>query len=227
VSRPVLILRPEPANAVTVAQANLKGLNAVGFPLFAIQAVDWTAQHSSAFDALLLTSANALCHAGSGFEAYRKLPVYAVGPSTAKAARNAGLIVRAEGSAGVDALLAAIHSRKLLHLAGEDATLLSPHRHNINQVAVYRSCPIAPSPAFWALIDQGPIVLLHSARAAVYFHDLVKSVKIDRISIVAISAKVAMAAGSGWEAVALAAHPRDEAMIEAAVEIAARHDRVV
>ncbi len=226
-SRPVLILRPEPGNAATVAQANLQGLNAVGYPVFEIEAVEWAAQRPSNYEAVLFTSANAVFHSGPGLETYRHLPVYAVGSATAKAARAAGLMVKAEGSQGIDALLARIQPKKLLHLAGEDATLLSPNSHIIDQITVYRSRPIASPPPFWAILEQGPIVLLHSARAATFFRDLAKSAKIDRISIVAISAKVAMAAGSGWEAVALAAHPRDEAMIDAAVEIAAKYDRVV
>ena len=226
-SRPVLILRPEPGNAATVVQANLQGLSAVGYPVFEIEAVEWAAQLPSTYEAVLLTSANSVFHSRSGLETYRHLPVYAVGSATAKAARAAGLMVKAEGSLGVDALLARVQPKKLLHLAGEDATQLSPHSHIIDQVAVYRSCPIVPSPPFWAILEQAPIALLHSARAATYFRGLTKSAKIDRISIVAISAKVAMAAGSGWEAVALAAHPRDEAMIDAAIEMAAKHDRVV
>src|SRR5690606_42072955 len=54
-------------------------------PLFAIKPLDWTPPPASQFDALLLTSVNAVMHAGVGLEQYKQLPVLAIGEVTANA----------------------------------------------------------------------------------------------------------------------------------------------
>ena len=226
-SRSVLILRPEPGNAATVTLAKGQGLNAVGFPLFEIEAVEWATQPASAYDGLLLTSANAIRRAGPGLLAYRELPVIAVGAVTAETARQAGLRVTAQGSSGVDDLLATLRPSTLLHLVGKDATPLSRHAHTVQNVITYRSTARAAPPEFWAALEERPVALLHSARAAVHFAALVEQKKMKWISIAAISAKVAKAAGNGWEAVALAAYPRDEAVIEAALSLAHSDNKAV
>lgn len=212
-----MILRPEPGNSQSVARAKAKGLNAFGYPLFAIEAVDWTGPPASDFNALLLTSANAV----RGLDAYCRLPVYAVGAATAEAARSAGLIVAKEGTNGVDAFLASLEPQKMFHPHGEDTTPTAPNGHEITQAITYRSRAVEPATPTWDALDEAPIVLLHSQRAIMHFAALTGQQGIDRsrISLVAISQAVANLAGSGWEAVALAAFPRDDAMIDAALAL--------
>ena len=60
----VVILRPEPGASATLARAAAAGIAAVAIPLFAIAPVDWVAPDAKAYDALLLTSANAVRFAG-------------------------------------------------------------------------------------------------------------------------------------------------------------------
>jgi uroporphyrinogen-III synthase len=218
-SRPVVILRPEPGNAETVLRAKAAGLSAFGLPLFKIESLAWTPPPTDDYEAVLITSANAVRHAGDHLSAYLGLPVYAVGYASAEAARGAGLTVAREGDGSVDDILKTLPAQKLLHLAGDDTTPLSLHAHQIDRVVTYRSRALTPEPQFWGLLERAPVVLVHSVRAATYFAELAKQSPTDQISVVAISGKVAAAAGNGWEAVATAAHPRDEAMIDATIAL--------
>ena len=85
-SRPIVVLRPEPGNRVTAAAIEGRGLRAIRLPLFAVQPVAWQAPDPAGFDALLLTSANAVRHGGAGLARLLSLPVFAVGEATADAA---------------------------------------------------------------------------------------------------------------------------------------------
>ncbi|CAN5472087.1 hypothetical protein BH09PSE4_BH09PSE4_03040 [soil metagenome] len=176
--------------------------------------LEWTAPHPALHDALLLTSANALRHGGQGLAALKELPVLAVGEATAKAARVAGFDVALTGSADAQSLLAVADGfHRILHLAGRDHTVRRGGAVT-EVIAVYASDPIhaSLSPA------EGATVVLHSARAARRFAELTDSQGIDRgrIRLAALSATVAQAAGSGWEAIAIAAFPDDAALIAAA-----------
>ena len=67
----------------------------------------------------------------------------------------------------------------------------------------------------------GGVVLLHSARAARRLGELVAAARMTRgeIAVAAISAAVGAAAGTGWSTVAIAAAPRDDALIDAAIAL--------
>ena len=106
--RPVLVLRPEPGASATVERARERGLSATAIPLFEIEAVAWDAPDPAGFEGILLTSANAVRLAGKQLESLRTLTAYAVGESTAEAAREAGFSIAATGDAGVDRLLGSI-----------------------------------------------------------------------------------------------------------------------
>ena len=88
--RPLLVLRPEPGASATVKRARELGLEPVAAPLFEIEPLPWEAPEPGGFDALLLTSANAVRHGGSKLAKLRGLRVYAVGDATAEAARESG-----------------------------------------------------------------------------------------------------------------------------------------
>ena len=96
--RRVLVLRPEPGATATLRRARERGLEAEAVPLFEVEPVEWSVPDPSDFDALLLTSANAVRHGGPGLQALRELPVHAVGEATARAAREAGFAVATIGA---------------------------------------------------------------------------------------------------------------------------------
>lgn len=212
--RKLLILRPEPGASATATAATSLGLNPVACPLFAIEPVAWSVPDAAAFNALLLTSANAVRHAGAGLGQLAALPVVAVGETTAQAARRAGFDVRSVGGAGVEALLATLPgSQKLLHLCGEDRASVE-HAHDIVTRTVYRARAL-PNPDLPDL--SGWVVAVHSPRAGARFAELVP----DRghISIAAISAAAASACESGWERIEHAARPSDAALLALAARL--------
>ncbi len=209
--RPLLILRPQPGNDATAARARTLGLAVVQYPVFEVAPVTWTAPDPRRFDALLLTSANAIRHGGPQLTSLHSLGVFAVGEATAEAARAAGFRVAVVGTDGVDALLANIPlSTRLLHLAGAD-------RHHANSPHVIDPLTVYESKAIPDLdLPTSPAVaMVHSPRAgACLAMSSTMSPTVRRhITIAAISAPAATASGEGWRAVAIAPLPDDAALL--------------
>ena len=215
----LLVLRPEPGASATAERARARGLDAVAIPLFEVEPIEWNAPEPSGFDGLLLTSANAVRHAGERLESLRGLKTYAVGEATAEAAREAGFDIASTGDAGIERLLGSIEADlKLLHLCGEDRTEIADARQAITPVVVYRSKPVdAP-----ALSAGDNVALIHSPRAGRQFAELVD----DRssVTVAAISEAAAKAAGNGWKLVAVADRPSDEALLALAARLCNKPD---
>ncbi len=214
--RRALVLRPEPGNARTVARLRAAGVEAVALPLFEVRPLAWEVSAADAFDALLLTSANAVRFAGAGLDRLSHLPVVAVGEATAVVAREAGMRVAVTGQGDAAAAVAAARDfPRLLHLAGREYVAIP----GITRVIVYASEPVTL--ASGALVQAvGKVVLLHSARAAARFAALAADLPRGSITLAAISAKVAAAAGGGWERIVVADAPNDAALVTAATMLA-------
>lgn len=213
-ARRLVVVRPEPGNARTVAAARALGFAAAAMPLFGVAPLPWTPPDPAGFDALVLTSANAVRHGGDGLDALRGLPVLAVGAATAAAARAAGFVVAATGSADAAALIDAASSYpRLLHLGGRDRVMVPVTAG----IAVYASDPL-PVPADAAALLHGATVLLHSARAAQAVAAL--PVERDATAVAAISPAVLEAVGAGWRRGAAAARPSDAALLCVAASLA-------
>lgn len=209
----VLVLRPEPGASATVERARQRGIDAVALPLFKIEPLSWSAPEASSFDGLLLTSANAVRCGGDEARDLRGLPVYAVGASTADAAREAGFDIASTGEVGVDRLLGSIDPElKLLHLGGEDRREPNDPKQQISFVPVYRSKACDNVDVRTA---EGSVAMIHSPRAGERFGELVDSSGVDRktIAVAAISRDAAAAAGKGWAAIEAADAPNDDALL--------------
>ena len=170
-SRPIIVIRPEPGCSATVAAGRAAGLDTRGFPLFAIRPRAWQVPPRDTFDALLLGSANAVRHARDALAGWSGVPAYAVGEVTARAARSAGLSVAATGAGGLQALLDTLSGPlRLLRLAGEDhVPMRSPPGITIDTRIAYTTEP-QPMPAELAeTLRAGAVVVLHSAGAARHF----------------------------------------------------------
>lgn len=214
-TRPLLVLRPQPGADATAARAAALGLEALVAPLFRIAPRRWE-MPAGPFDALLLTSANAARALDGRLD--RSLKVYAVGDATAKAAREAGFcdIVQGEGRvAGLARRAAADGVRSLLHLAGEDRTPFDPSGLSIETRIVYAAEPCDPPPMFAEAMEGDAVALLHSARAARRFRELAGPGR----RIAAISPAVLDAAGKGWATAIAAESPDDEALLAAAARL--------
>lgn len=201
----LLVVRPEPGSTRTLARLHGLHADAAACPLFATVPVAWAPPDPAAFDALLVTSANAIRHAAPALAPLAHLPVIAVGAQTAAAARAAGLTVAVVGTGGVAEALAAASFARPLHLAGRDH-VDSGHPTRI----VYASDALPMAPAAFASAARSRIVLLHSVRAAARVAALLP----DRSAtgIAALSPAVRAAAGEGWAIALTADAPTDAAL---------------
>jgi len=206
--RKLLLLRPEPGLTASAERAAALGLEVIACPLFRVEPVDWVVPDPAGYDALLLSSANAVRHGGSGLEDLKSLPVHAVGGATAAAARHAGFNVQSAGRGDLADLLAEIPaSLNLLWLAGQDRRE-APLRDRIDTRVVYRSVPVA-MPRLPPL--EGLVVAVHSPRAGRRLAELADGR--EHSVIAAISAAAAEACGTGWERIEIARQPEDSALL--------------
>lgn len=213
--RPLVLLRPEPGLSRSAERARALGLTVIAAPLFAIEPIAWAPPDPTCFDALMLTSANAVRHGGAGLAALRHLPVAAVGQATAEAARGAGFEVRQVGQSGAERLLASLPTGlKLLHLCGEDHYEGANQRRSIDRCVVYRAIAL-PAPELPAL--GRAVVAVHSARAGARLAALCS--RPDDVRVAAISEPAALACGPGWRAVAVAESPSDRALLALAARL--------
>ena len=206
----LLITRPQPGADATAAAVSALGHQPVVQPLLATEAVAWAIPDALP-DAVLLTSAASVRHAGDAAAALMGLPAHAVGGATAAAARAAGWCDVREGPGTVQALLDGLAPCRLLHLAGADRTDAQPPAGVAVDVAtVYRAVlqPLAALPA----VDG---VLLYSARTARHF-----AAEWDRlggargaVQLYAISPAALAAAGTGWAMAAAAPQPTEAALL--------------
>jgi uroporphyrinogen-III synthase len=220
------VLRPEPGASATAARAEALGLEPVVAPLFTIRPIPWDAPDPTAFDAILLTSANAAREAGPRLSAYLHLPCHAVGEATAAAAAAAGFAdVRAGPSDGAAAV--AGMSGHVLHLCGREHLELAHEGVSVKRRIVYAADPVASLPAAAEnALAAGAVALLHSPRAAATFASLLPAATRGGDTAAAISEAAAAALGPAWRRVAVAARPRDEALLELAAELCQKAGRV-
>ncbi len=220
-SRAIAVLRPEPGNGVTAAAIEARGRIAIRMPLFEVRPLAWQAPDAQAFDALILTSANAVRQGGPGLPALRRLPVYAVGNATADAALRERFHVALIGEEDAVSLLARAEAagvRRALHLAGRERTIEAG-----GIIAAVRTVYASErrTPEDIARLAGG-IALVQSARSAAWLGELVDAQGLGRsgIALVAVSASALGTAGTGWQRVVVPGEPTSEALIEAAIALA-------
>lgn len=214
---PLIVARADPGGATTVERAAAMGLDARHQPLFAARALAW-APPSGAFDALMLTSAQAARLAGPGLAELAHLPAYAVGAATAAAAGEAGLVVEMTGHGDAQTLIDAMAPRgieRILWLCGRERSALDARGAQLTPLAVYGVDPVDPPPDWVEAIARPAVLLAHSVRGAGRIAALAGRARA-HLSLVAISAAVAKAAGEGWREIAIAEQPDDASLLAAA-----------
>ncbi len=218
----LLIIRPQPGADATARRAGERGIDAITVPLFATRPIAWDVPDPANYDALMLTSANAVIHAGQGLDAVKALPALAVGAATKAQAIAAGCDVTLTGISGVSDLVKAARRagcRRILWLAGANHTKLDPHDGMTIDIAlVYQSYTLPPPGNMVKILGQPVLTALHSSRAAQVFASICEQHGIDRgtQSILALSPDIAQSAGSGWRAVIIADRPDDDSLLSAA-----------
>jgi uroporphyrinogen-III synthase len=213
----VLILRPQPGAEETAGRARALGLEPLVSPLFIVRPLDWTPPDPAAFDAVLLTSANAPRHGGDAMTPFLGLPCYAIGESTAAAGRAAGFTDVRPGPSDGAALIALAAAKGIaaaVHFCGRRHFALRHPAVAVTPIAVYAAEPVARLPEG---VGEA-LALLHSPRAAALFARLAGGQR-GAIRIAAISAQTAAAAGGGWASIDVAAEPRDHALLALAAKL--------
>lgn len=125
--RRILITRPEPGASATASQLAAKGFEAIVLPLTRIVATG-AALPGGGFDAIMATSANALrMLAAEISDALYSTPLYAVGETTASAARERGFRDVCTGRGSGAALASKVvddlgRGRRILYLTGRVRT---------------------------------------------------------------------------------------------------------
>jgi uroporphyrinogen-III synthase len=215
----LLLIRPEPGLSASAERARALGLEVLCYPLFRVEPMEWDAPDPADYDGLLLTSANAVREAGPELSKLTVLPVHAVGPSTAAAARDVGLNVATTGSGNLSDLLSALPaSLRLLHLAGVDHR--SDGEARIDRRITYRSVTV-PDPGLPSL--DGMVVAVHSPRAGKRLAEL--SGRRGTAAIAAISDTAAAACGRGWAEIAVAEEPNDKSLLALAAGLCHKSGR--
>jgi uroporphyrinogen-III synthase len=192
---PVIVTRPQPDNAATVAALRARGLQVLPAPMLRFEPVAFQDDADAPYGAVIVTSANALraCEDQPAMRRLKQLPLFAVGERTAQTARDIGFhhVVSADGDAPAlrDLITANIRasalqpSGTLLYLAGADlardlAGELGERGFNVVTQTTYRMAPIPSLPAdvcgaFAA--DRVEAVLHYSRRSARAFLDAARS----------------------------------------------------
>ena len=180
----LLVTRPQPDASRTAEALRARGHDVLVAPLLRIEPVAGAAIPPGPFDAMALTSANAVANLACRPDAaaLTALPLFAVGPRTAQAAQAAGFadVVAAAGDGASLAVLIAARlpsGARLLYPAAEQravdlAAALAPHGIAVETVAVYRAVPAtAFPPEAKAALERGTVdgVLHYSRRSAMAY----------------------------------------------------------
>lgn len=239
----VLVTRPEPAASDTATALSKLGLHPVIAPLLSPQWLSPTLPIDVTYDAIALTSANAVrgLHRIEGASALHGLPAFAVGDHTAEAARTAGFtdIRSADGDfADLVALLSGslVHGTVLYprghHVSGDLAAALTDSGLGVTDIVVYAMDPIAELPvAVQDALTSGEIagVLLYSRRTAQVFADLASALPASRkqaLAMLCLSAQVAEPLGpAGFTDIHIADAPNQAAILALASSFSGGQNR--
>ena len=228
-TRRVLVTRPEPGASATAARLSNMGLSPLVLPLTRIEALAPQPPDGKTFDALVLTSANAVRKApGDLLSRVSGLPCFAVGPATADAAQKAGLGVMLASGGDATSLASDIISRigpgaRLLYLCGRTRTpdleaALEIAEIHVEPVETYDAVALdISSRALRGQLAEGPLdfALVHSARGGALLAGIMARPELVEIfagtTIFSISAKAA--APLADHRVEVAEEPSEQALL--------------
>lgn len=211
----VLVTRPEPGASRTAEKLAAEGFESVIMPLSAIEPTRASLPGTpEAFDALVLTSANAVRHADrSLLEKLSSLPLFAVGQQSADFAASKGLSAGQWPQSGeAEGLVALVREKlrprsRLLYLAGhprraevEDG--LRASGFDVTLLETYRSRPIERDAGqIAALVGERPIdaALVYSAEGGRLLAGLIELhghlLGLEQAAFIAISPRAAATLG--------------------------------
>ncbi len=200
----LLVTRPQPDNDATAAALRARGYDVLLAPMLRFEPLPFPDDPDAGYRGVLVTSANALRAIADqpGFTRLLKLPLFAVGKHTARAAREAGFteVIVADGDAAKLRLKVAdsLRGKKkaagaLLYLAGADlsrdlAGELREDGFDVVMQTTYRMVPVPSLPTSVCddfAANRIEAVLHYSRRSARAFVDATRASGIE-ISALAI-----------------------------------------
>jgi uroporphyrinogen-III synthase len=236
----ILVTRPQPDNAATVAVLRAKGFAVLPAPMLRFEPVAFQDDSDARYGAVIVTSANALraAEGQSAMNRLKQLPVFTVGERTAETAREIGFsnVISADGDATAlrDLMVASVRAKKLkktdtlLYLTGADlardlAGELGERGFNVVTQTTYRMVPIVslPRDVCDAFASSGVEAVLHySRRSARAFLDAARAggVEISALAIPQCCLSEAIASivrDAGATQVMVARAPDEKALFEA------------
>jgi uroporphyrinogen-III synthase len=218
----IAITRAQPEAEKTARRVRERGAEPVQTPLLTIEPRPFDLRIAGV-QALLFTSSNGI-HNFAAQTPARNIAAFAVGESTAAAARGAGFTDVRCADGDVIALTQLVqtaldpHAGALVHIsgrhiAGDLAQSLRAAGFHVERRVAYEAVAATELPAAF----DGPldIALFHSARAAEIFVRLGAN-KAASLRAVCFSPAVANAARAApWAALSVAAAPREQALLDA------------
>jgi uroporphyrinogen-III synthase len=234
----VLVTRPHPDDEHTASALRARGFEVLRAPMLRFEPLGFRDDETTHYDAVLVTSANALRGLELAGSRLLKLPLFTVGEHTASVARQMGFekIIAADGDAARlrDCVLEAVKTKALkkesplLYLAGADvardlAGELGAHGLSVVTQTTYKMVPVTslPREVSEAFVVNGIEAVLHySRRSARAFLDAARAagVEISALALpqICISAAVAsILREAGATQLVVAAAPHESALFEA------------
>ena len=236
----ILVTRPHPDDKTTAEALRKRGFEVLCAPMLRFEPLPFQDDTDAAYGAIIVTSANALRAIAPHLAGHRllKLPLFAVGETTAAAARDAGFgeVTASRGDAGAlrDLVVARAKSKQLkksspiLYFAGADlardlAGELGASGFTVVTQTTYRMAPAPslPREVCDAFVAHGVEAVLHySRRSARAFLDAAREGGVE-ISALALpqccisSAVAAVLRDAGATQVSAAASPDENSLFEA------------
>jgi uroporphyrinogen-III synthase len=234
----ILVTRPHPDDEPTASALRARGFEVLRAPMLRFEPLGFRDDETKHYDAVLVTSSNALRGLELAGSRLLKLPLFTVGEHTASAAHRIGFenVLVAEGDAARlrDRVLEAVKTKalekegQLLYLAGVDVSRdlageLGAHGFSVATQTTYKMVPVTslPREVCEAFAANGIEAVLHySRRSARAFLDAARAagVEISALAIpqACISAAVAsVLREAGATQLAVAAAPHESALFEA------------
>lgn len=238
----VLVTRPEPEAHAFAALLAVKGLQSLIAPMLRIIPSEEAPQALAALDAealqgVIVTSRHSVAALSSASSLHR-LPLYAVGESTAALARQAGFesVAFAHDSRALLRLIRRAAWNQAggawLYARGHDISFdmkdaLEKNGYKVEEVECYRAEAVERFPAALAdALRQGGISIASflSARTAQVFMRLAAAERLENelraVSCACLSPAVAEAAGGGWKQTVTASSPTLHSLAESIDKLA-------
>lgn len=231
----LILLRPNAGADQSAAIARGHGFDPIIAPASEIHPLPWDMPPAHDFDAIMITSANALRMANKSqttdaLRQYSHLPLFAVGKATAQLARDMGFTIAAIGKGGAKALWPLINeygAKNIVRLVGRDYVPLDDKHVNFTTITVYEARALPMHPTLEKLLRQnvGPhIIAFHSARAVQIFDNYIKELAqqgftFDKSAHFAaalaptIGDAINQSEGKQWQAVIISSSASDSVMI--------------